>query len=201
LNLNIGNGLKTSNFGFRQNITYHLDLQTEISTIRAAYNSNTRRNIQKAIQNKISISPVSDIDLFLKFTQGNLKEKSPEIKQKHYLSLRKVVNYAHEHQFGEIYGAWDSEKNLVASVFFVNSNQKSIYLAASSNQVGIELSAMFLLVDTFIEKNANKNQILDFEGSNIPGVARFYAGFGAQAETYCSVHQNRLPSLLWIFKM
>lgn len=200
MNLNIGNVLKTSNFGFSHNTTYHLNLQQEISMIRTAYNSNTKRNIQKAIQNKISISPVRDIDRFLKFTKDNLKEKSPEIKQKQYRSLQKVIIYALEHQFGEIYGAWDSENNLVASVFFVTSNQKSIYLAASSNQDGIEQSAMFLLVDTFIEKNANKNQILDFEGSNIQGVARFYAGFGAPPETYYSVHQNRLPGLLRIFK-
>ena len=200
MNLNIGNTLKTPNFGFRNNTTYHLNLQPEISTIRAGYNSNTRRNVQKAIQNKISISPVSDIDFFMKFIQDNLQEKSPEIKSKHYLALRKVVNYALEHQLGEIYGAWDSDNNLVASVFFVSSNQKSIYLAASSNQAGIEQSAMFLLVDTFIEKNAGKKQIFDFEGSNIPGVARFYAGFGATPETYYSVHQNRLPKLLRIFK-
>ena len=67
----------------------------------------------------------------------------------------------------------DSANNLVASVFFLTSNQKSIYLAATSNQTGIEQSAMFLLIDTFIQNNAGKKQILDFEGSNISGIARF----------------------------
>jgi len=200
MNLNIGNVLNTSNFGFRHNTTYHLNLQVDISKIRAAYNSNTRRNTQKAIQNKIGISPVNDIELFLEFTKDNLHEKSPEIKQKHYQSLKAVIRYALDHQLGEIYGAWDSGNNLVASVFFVTSNQKCIYLAASSNQTGIEKSAMFLLIDTFIQNNVSKKLILDFEGSNIRGVARFYAGFGATTETYYSVHQNRLPKLLRIFK-
>jgi hypothetical protein len=200
MNLNIGNVLKTSNFGFRHNTTYHLNLQPDISVIRDDYNSNTKRNIQKAIQNKISIAPVIDIERFLEFTKDNLHEKSPEIKQKHYQSLQKVIRYALDHQLGEIYGAWDSGNNLVASVFFVTSNQKCIYLAASSNQTGIEKSAMFLLIDTFIQNNSGKNLILDFEGSNIPGIARFYKGFGAMAETYYSVHQNRLPRLLRIFK-
>ena len=200
MNLNIGNILKTPNFGFRHNTTYHLDLQPDIFAIRTAYNSNTRRNTQKAIQNKITISPVNDIERFLEFTKDNLHEKSPEIKQKHYQSLKAVIRYALDHQLGEIYGAWDSGNNLVASVFFVTSNQKCIYLAASSNQTGIEKSAMFLLIDTFIQNNAGEKLILDFEGSNIRGVARFYAGFGATAETYYSVHQNRLPKLLRIFK-
>ncbi len=200
MNLNIGNVLKTSNFGFRHNTTYHLNLQPDISVIRDGYNSNTKRNIQKAIQNKITISTVSNIDRFLEFTKKNLREKSPEIKQIHYQSLREVIRYALDHQLGEIYGAWDSGNNLVASVFFVTSNQKCVYLAASSDQTGIEKSAMFLLIDTFIQNNSHINLILDFEGSNISGIARFYKGFGAMAETYYSVHQNRLPGLLRILK-
>lgn len=200
MNLNLGNKLNSVNFSFKQNTTYHLNLRPDISEIRNAYNSNTNRNIQKAIQNKISVSQVVDIDRFLEFTRANLNEKSPEIKPKHYQSLRRVVSYALPHQLGEIYGAWDSANNLVASVFFATSNQNCIYLAASSNQIGIEQSAMFLLVDTYIRNNAGKKQILDFEGSNIPGVARFYSGFGGMPQTYFSVHQNRLPKLLRIFK-
>jgi hypothetical protein len=89
---------------------------------------------------------------------------------------------------------------MLASVFFVRTNQTSIYLAASSSQEGIEKSAMFLLIDTFIQKNAGSMTTLDFEGSNIPGIARFYAGFGGSPKTYLSLHQNRLPQLLRMLK-
>ena len=33
----------------------------------------------------------------------------------------------------------------------------------------------------------------DFEGSNIEGVARFYAGFGASKTSYSTIIMNRLP--------
>ncbi len=200
MNLNIGNTIQSINFGFKHHTTYHLSLISGIDLIRSNYNSNTKRNIQKAIRNKINISHVNDIDRFMEFSQFNLKEKSPGIKLKHYQALRKIISYALAHQLGEIYGAWDSNQNLVASVFFVNSNQDCIYLAATSNQSGIEQNAMFLLVDTFIQNNFGKKQILDFEGSDISGIARFYAGFGATPKTYYSVHQNQLPKLIRIFK-
>ena len=200
MNLNLGNVPTVASFSIRKNTTYQLSLHSRADNLRTFYNSNTKRNIQKAIQNNIRISTVPDVSHFLEFTKKNLYEKSPEIKQEHYVSLQKVISFALPNQLGEIYGAWDSENNLVASVFFVTANQKCIYLAASSNQAGIEKSAMFLLIDTFIQNNAGKNQILDFEGSNISGVARFYAGFGASPETYFSVHQNRLPRVLRIFK-
>ena len=200
MNLNLGNSIKTADFNFRQNTTYHLKLQQDITEIRATYNSNTRRNIQKAIQQKISIRPVNDISRFIRFTSENLKSKSPEIKTRHYSALEKVISYAVPNHSGELLGAWDSENNLVASVFFVKSNQIVIYLAASSSQSGTEKSAMFLLIDTFISQNAGNNLTLDFEGSNIPGIARFYKGFAALPQTYYSFHQNRLPKLFRIFK-
>ena len=200
MKLNLGNKPGSSMFQIQPNTTFHLQLDSGIETIRSNYNTNTKRNIQKAIQHKIFISPVYDLTQFLKFTQENLKEKSPEIKAKHYASFQKVISHALYHQFGEIYGAWDSGNNLVAAVFFLHSNQKSIYLAATSNEVGIKQSAMFLLIDTFIQNHSGQKRVLDFEGSNIAGIARFYAGFGAQPQTYYSVHQNRLPKLVQLFK-
>lgn len=200
MQLNIGNTLPVEKFDIRENTTFHLDLGNEIAKIRANYHSNTRRNIHKAKQNKVSVIQFSDIRLFIEFTLINLKEKSPEIKSQHYLALSRIIDYALFNDFGEIYVAQNFENKLLAAAFFLKTNGKCIYLAASSNDEGIEKSAMFLLIDTFIQNNAGSQLILDFEGSNIPGVARFYAGFGAVPQTYLAIHQNRLPSFLHLLK-
>lgn len=200
MQLNIGNTLPIEKFDIRENTTFHLNLADEIATIRANYHSNTRRNIHKAKQNKVSVIQFSDIRLFIEFTLINLRDKSPEIKSPHYLALSRIIDYALFNDFGEIYIAQDYDNKLLAAAFFLKSNGKCIYLAASSNSEGIEKSAMFLLIDTFIQNNAGQQLILDFEGSNIPGVARFYAGFGAFPQTYLAIHQNRLPSFLRLLK-
>lgn len=200
MKLNIGNQPTASSFLISENNTYHLNLQDSVHGLLENYNNNTRRNINKAAQNKVFIAQVYDIPKFIQFTWQNLRTKSPEVKQQHYLALQKLVSFALYNQLGEIYGAWDSANELVAAAFFITTNQKSIYLAASSLPSGTEQSAMFLLIDQFIRNHAGKNLTLDFEGSNIPGVARFYAGFGASPQIYYSVHQNRLPSILKIFK-
>ena len=72
-------------------------------------------------------------------------------------------------------------------------------MTAASNEHGKNLGGMYYLLNHFIEKNAGKNLTLDFEGSMIPGVARFYAGFGATPESYFQLKINRLPlPLRWI---
>ncbi len=55
-----------------------------------------------------------------------------------------------------------------------------------------ENRSMFKIVDGFIKEHAGSNLFLDFEGSNIPNVARFFAGFGATPEVYQGVSFNRL---------
>jgi len=194
LKLNLGNNPTSDRFRIEKHITHHLDLSVEIDKIQAKYNTNTSRNIQKSIKHKISVLPIFDINQFLEFTQANLKEKSPEIKSKHYSGLKKVISFALYNHTGEIYGAFDSSNTMVAAAFFVTSNQKSIYLAASSNDTGTERR-----VSTGISFSTH---VLTSRkpGSDIPGVARFYKGFGGVPQTYYSVHQNRLPRLLRLLK-
>ena len=200
MNLNLGNSICTNNFTFKKNTTYHLNLQPDIAEIRSGYSTNTRRNIQKAFQNNISILQFSDVPAFIEFTHKNLKEKSPEIKGRHYSALLSIINYALNNNLGEIYIAQTPESKLLASAFFLKAHQTCIYLAASSNTEGIQKSAMFLLIDTFVKNSCGNKLNLDFEGSNIQGIARFYKGFGAIPKTYYAVRQNRLPALLRLFK-
>ena len=42
--------------------------------------------------------------------------------------------------------------------------------------------------------------VLDFEGSNIESIARFYKGFGAQEEIYPGIKLNNLPPILKLFR-
>ena len=43
------------------------------------------------------------------------------------------------------------------------------------------------------------NIIFDFEGSNLPGVARLYKGFGSKENVYLQIRKNNLPKLVrWL---
>jgi hypothetical protein len=200
LNLNLGNSIPETAFNFRKNTTYHLSLNSRLDEIQSAYNTNTKRNIQKAIQNKLSVIISSDINRFIEFTKTNLQTKAPEVKNHHYSVFQDIIRFALRNKLGEIDLVVNEKNDWLSAVFFLKTNQTCIYLAASSNSEGIEKSAMFLLIDNFIRRNAGSKLTLDFEGSNIQGVARFYAGFGASPQTYLSVHINSLPWVLRLLK-
>lgn len=91
------------------------------------------------------------------------------------------------------YGIYSVHKNLMAAaVFFISAN-RIYYMLASNNEEARKKGASHQLIDAVIREYAGKDYWLDFEGSDIRGIAFFFEGFGAQPEDYYYLRENRLP--------
>ena len=198
LNLNSANlpDKKIRDIDFTPRKNYLLPLAQSYKTIEGFYSTNAKRNITKAAKNKLNIVEGIRLETFLQFKLEHLPANQ---KKTSFKSLKNMVAYGQYKGFGEIYGVYSADNELCAAVYFCRWKDRVIYFNAVSNEKGKELRAMYFLLDEFIRKNAGKNLTLDFEGSVIPGVARFFAGFGATPETYFQLKINRLPlPLKWI---
>jgi len=181
-------------FSAREN--YLLRLSENYQKITSCYSQNTARNIKKAQKNSLSFVAGISIEDYLDFKRNNLPVKLPGDALK---KLKSIIALGLYKGIGEIYGVYTNENELCAAVYFCRWKERVIYMNAASNSKGKELRGMFFLLDRFIHQNAESNLLLDLEGSTIPGVARFYAGFGAIPETYYQLKFNRLPiPLKWI---
>lgn len=178
-------------------VTYHLDLIGTYSTISSRYSSNTKRNISRAVAYDISVVRGLTALQLVELKKANAV--SP-LSQKHYKILTQLITQSVGNGVGELYGAYNVHNELCAGALFLKSNGKVIYLLASSTDEGKEHRAMFSLVDKYINQNSESNLVLDFEGSNIDSIARFYAGFGASPCEYNHIVINRLPWFLKLFK-
>lgn len=199
LNLNAGNipGKDLTNTVFTARKNYLLPLGDSYKSIASFYSKNTRRNVAKAQKNNLSLVEGIRLESYLDFKLHHLP---PGVKPKDIQPLKSMIAYGQYKGFGEIYGVYSSGNELCAAVYFIRWKDRVIYFNAAASKAGKELGAMYFLVNHFIQKNAGKNLTLDFEGSMIPGVARFYAGFGATPETYFQLKINRLPLPLKWFK-
>ena len=112
-----------------------------------------------------------------------------------YLWLENLIKTISAKSAGCVYAAKEGGA-LVAAAFFGFSQSRAIYLVSASSTLGKEDRSMFKIVDAFIKDHAGSELVLDFEGSNIPSVARFFAGFGAKPEIYQSASFSRLPGFL-----
>jgi len=170
---------------------YILNLNQSYDQISAHYSKNTQRNIDKSNKLNLTIKTGLKLDVFIDFFFSE---------NKHELSnIRTVVEELLEKGIAEkamtLYGVYSTENNLIAALCVMHSAHRINYLLPISNTEGKTSSAMFLLVDKLIQDNTETNRVIDFEGSSIEGIARFYKGFGAKNEPYYVLKRFR-PSFL-----
>lgn len=177
-----------------------LPLDKSYDEISKKYNSNTSRNVKKVKRENIKISPNISPESCVKLFKEN-KGSQLNFSEEFYFGIVRIMYQSIHRGFGKIYGVYDERNQLMASAFFVFAAGKIYYLFPASNSEGRKKNAMFLLIDSIIEEYAETEQTLDFEGSAVEGVARFYKGFGAVKIEYWHIEKNDLPFYLnWPFK-
>jgi len=199
ISLNKHNTFDLPGFHIKRNTNIELSLNSSYESLRKHFSEDTKRNIKKAIKHEVyikkNISPSSLISIFRK----NTGKKISNLKGKNYKVLGTLINTCIEKKYAEVWGAYTKDNKLCAGVVWLVKNNRAIFLFSATNEQAKKSGAMFFLIDSFIQKQAGKEIILDFEGSNLPGLARFYKGFGSDEFVYLQVRKNDLPKLVrWI---
>ena len=65
-------------------------------------------------------------------------------------------------------------------------------LMMEPHEIARQQSAGAFLYDELIKEFSHSGMMLDFEGSDIPGIEFFYKGFGAVNQPYFKTHINNL---------
>jgi len=110
-----------------------------------------------------------------------------------YACFKKIYNLLEKKGNAVCYGNFSRNNELIAASVFFFSQKRIYYMLAWNNQEGRRKGASHQLIDAVIREYAGKNYWLDFEGSDIPGIAFFFEGFGATTEDYYFLRVNRLP--------
>ena len=176
---------------------YELSLEASYEDIKKRFKKNTQRNLDK-VSHTLIIQDRLPYSHLIELKQAN--EQSP-ISSEGYQKLSQVMEKGLDMRKAACWGVWDSSgTQLLAGAYVLKGPNHLVYLLAASSQKGKEERAMFLLIDKLIAQYAGRSLSLDFEGSDIPGLARFYQGFGAQNYPYLQLEIRRLPKWLTAVK-
>lgn len=178
----------------QERITYRLVLPDSPVILRENYNQHLKRILKKpsglVIKNTVAVSD------FLPFLREHLSLKT-QLPRRFYTRAEALLR--HPALSWQIYGAYAADK-LVAACAILNHGNQSYYQLAANAPLGKNLNAMHHLVDHLLAGYCGQELLFDFEGSMIPGLQRFYGGFGAKPYIYTRVSYSSLPWPLSLWK-
>jgi hypothetical protein len=179
LQLNVGNVFNS--FVTRKRVNFVLHLNKSYSSIQRGYKKNFIRNLRKSEKENLQIERDIDLEIFWDLIKNNA-EKRPVIQLLN--TFENVICRIKENTRTEIWSVRNSNGSLLASTLFLYWKNRIYYMLSVSTQEGKQKQAMTFLLDKLIETNADNDIVLDFEGSSLPGIARYYESTGASLEHY-----------------
>jgi hypothetical protein len=167
-----------------QRPNFELKLSGGYDSLAQNFNSNTKRNIQKAKQADLTCSIIENsFDEFLVFSEQQLAgQKSTVVENllrallQNHMLLIPVVK--------------DSSGSTVAANLMIKCTNRIIHLIPIVSEEGRKYGAMHFLLYEVIRNFSDKNMLLDFEGSSIASIAQFYKSFGAEEKYFLEIKRG-----------
>jgi hypothetical protein len=192
--LNAGNGItaKITEASPKPNLL--LNLQRPFEQIKLMFRKDHLQNAQKALNNGLIYTEIIPITKAISFYQSINGTKTPHIVGSNYLRLEKYCNIVlqfNQHCFTR--AVMNDQGDLLSSALFLKDEKRIYNIMNATSEMGRTEKANHLLFYQVIQEFSEKELILDFEGSSIPGIKQFYEGFGCYEEVYYLWHFNKLP--------
>lgn len=192
--LNAGNGLvaKSTNANAKSNLLLNLELPFE--EIKKVFRKDHLQNAKKAIKAGLIYTESIPIDKAVNFYQSIQGMKTPHITPEHF---HKIIDYC-QSDLGPNRNCFtravmNIEGELLSSALFLKDEKRIYNIMNATSEIGRSEESNHLLFHHLIQEFSEKKLILDFEGSSIPGIRKFYEGFGCYEEFYFVWHYNKLP--------
>lgn len=186
-------------FKAEERIYQTLSLRGDYESIREGYSENVKRNIRKATKKQLTTAtdytPAKIVAHIRKHVGDKLEKFSPE----DFDRLQRLMETAEVSCETWCLGVKDSSGQEHAGAFFMRKGNIVLYLKGFTSPEGKESGAMHFLFDNLIRQLAGRDAVLDFGGSSVKSVARFYHQFGSIDNVYLHIRMNRLPRpLRWL---
>lgn len=184
--------LKDNRLELEEKANYLLDLNRAYDDIYSTYSAHCRRNLKRATKVNV-IKPEVEPELLFRLKK---EHSSLPLDNKTFAMLEGIARAAVQRECGFVRAAYTNDGEPTGAALFIRFGQRVLYLNAVSSPEGKKNRSMYAILNSVIEEYSDSSLMLDFEGSIVPGIAKFFAGFGAKPECYQKIKYNNLPLLL-----
>lgn len=192
LNEDQAQSLKLKGFRLEPQRNMLVDLNRSYAEIYQSFSTNLKRKLKKIEGEKFQLFEHEGPKALLRLFQEN-RGKELALDPEFYQNMEGVMFKAMHKNMARVFTVYGGPNQLLAGAFFLEHQGRAVFLFSAVSDMGRDLNAMTYLINEYLIYQSGKMQVLDFEGSNQEGLARFYQSFGAQERAYHRLVFNRLP--------
>ena len=179
---------------------YVLSLHAPYSEIYSAYPGVTKKNIKRAANRELQYKYSPDYLPVLKLYKKLYAERLPYFVHTDYRNFSIVCKTLSEQNNLIIRTVTNSNNEILAAVVILIDRRRLYNIISCITDEGKPAQANYFLYDRLIQEFSKSKYVLDFEGSDVKGIAEFYNRFMPQNEMYPFVKMNNLHPLIKLFK-
>lgn len=190
INLNYGNIFEGNKLNHANN--FILDLSLNYTSTCNNYKNNFTKNIKRAAQQNFTYKEETSYKAFIQLYKKLYAARMPQIKEYDYEALAKNCEKLQGANNLVLRKAIAGSETYAAAILLKHKNR--LYnIASSVTEAGKHSRANYFLFDNIIKEFSGQQLIMDFEGSDIQGIADFYRSMGAVNQPYPTLKYNNLP--------
>jgi hypothetical protein len=187
-----------------------LPLDKAYQHIAGNYKKDLVHNLSVAARSPLRYVKDFDLQTSLSLYQQLYQERTPHVKAQDYRNFEKLCVFLQDKGRDEVRdeerdkgrllvrAATDEGGQPLALAVLPTIAGRMHLLQSTTLPLGRQAEANHFLLDSLVREMADSRRILDFEGSDLPGIAHFYANFGARDQPYFFYRYNGLP---WPFRL
>ncbi|MGB0849996.1 MAG: hypothetical protein ACPGTP_02010 [Bacteroidia bacterium] len=175
-----------TNIDFSSNSIKRTNLVLKASSyaeILNGYSRSLKKNIKKN-ESHLIVQECKPIDTTIKLYREAYGNVNKQINTEDYSKLKSLV-LRRPTDFVSINVSFNGE--IISSILLAKGKKRLHYILGAPSKKGRELNALSVCLNYAIREYGSKGFILDFEGSNIPSVKKYYESFGAINEPFYEV--------------
>ncbi len=178
---------------------YVLSLDQPYKIIAEAYHPDLKRNLKHSYRFTLKYQKTNDFKKCVKLFTLLYAPRLPQVKDRDFEHLGLLCTKAESNGMLLCREVIDQEETLATAVLLFDG--KRLYnLMNSTTETGRKTKANHYLFNAIIHEFAGQKLLLDFEGSDLPGVKEFYDNFGGVNEPFVRIKYNQLPWPLRLLK-
>ena len=200
INLNYFNPPINTNGSFTSRNNFVLELSRTYQDLQQSYPSLTVRHLKRAGKANLTYELSTDYLSVLEMYKKLYSERMPHLTQDDYYNFSSVCKKLSEENNLVVRRVVTEAGELLAAGVFLIDHHRLYNMNPFITPQGKKVQAKYFLFDQLIKEFSNSKYLLDFEGSDIAGIADFYNRFVPENQPYQFFKINNLPTIIKFFK-